>query len=151
MESIFVSKPIEALLEDDTNVRITATIKEVFSDRILLKKCPNCKENVEESEEEYICSNCGHTFDEPAYTLMIPTRVEDETGEISVTFFGDLAEQLIEKDIKEIISLIDDGYGIEDKLEDLVGMTVEIIANVSFDNYSEENRLTPKKLLKKYY
>ncbi|MEE1335551.1 OB-fold nucleic acid binding domain-containing protein [Methanobrevibacter sp.] len=151
MESIFVAKPIEALLEDDTNVHITARIKEVFTDRILLKKCPNCRENVEESEDEYICDNCGHTFDEPDYTLMIPTRVEDDTGEIPVTFFGKLAEELIEKDMEEIISLIDDGYGIEDKLEDLVGMTIEIIANVSFNEYSEENRLNPKKLLKKYY
>ncbi|WP_462315175.1 OB-fold nucleic acid binding domain-containing protein [Methanobrevibacter sp.] len=151
MESIFVAKPIESLLEDDTNVLITATIKEVFTDRILLKKCPNCRENVEESEDEYICDNCGHTFDEPDYTLMIPTRVEDDTGEIPVTFFGKLAEELIEKDIEEIVSLIDDGYGIEDKLEDLVGMTIEIIANVSFNEYSEENRLNPKKLLKKYF
>ncbi|WP_405305679.1 OB-fold nucleic acid binding domain-containing protein [Methanobrevibacter sp.] len=151
MESIFVEKPIEALLEDDTNVHITARIKEVFTDRILLKKCPNCRENVEESEDEYICDNCGHIFDEPDYTLMIPTRVEDDTGEIPVTFFGKLAEELIEKDIDEIISLVDDGYGIEEKLEDLVGMTIEIIANVSFNEYSEENRLNPKKLLKKYY
>ena len=151
MESIFVAKPIESLLEDDTNVLITARIKEVFTDRILLKKCPNCRENVEESEDEYICDNCGHTFDEPDYTLMIPTRVEDDTGDISVTFFGKLAEELIEKDIEEIISLVEDGYGIEDKLEDLVGMTIEIIANVSFNEYSEENRLNPKKLLKKYF
>ena len=151
MESIFVSKPIEALLEDDTNVHITARIKEIFADRILLKKCPNCNENVEESEDEYICDNCGHVFDEPKYTLMIPTRVEDETGEIPVTFFGNLAEELIEMDKENIISLIDDGYGIEDKLQDLEGMTIEIIANVSFNEYTEENRLNPKKLLKKYY
>ena len=151
MESIFVAKPIESLLEDDTNVHITATIKEVFTDRILLKKCPNCHENVEESEDEYICDNCGHTFDEPDYTLMIPTRVEDDTGEIPVTFFGNLAEQLIDIDKDQIISLVNEGLGIEDKLQDLVGITIEIIANVSFNEYTEENRLNPKKLLKKYY
>ena len=138
-------------MEDDTNVHITARIKEIFADRILLKKCPNCNENVEESEDEYICDNCGHVFDEPKYTLMIPTRVEDETGEIPVTFFGNLAEELIEMDKENIISLIDDGYGIEDKLQDLEGMTIEIIANVSFNEYTEENRLNPKKLLNKYF
>jgi replication factor A1 len=46
---------------------------------------------------------------------------------------------------------MDDGYGIEDKLEDLVGLTIEIIANVNFDEYNETNRLNPKKLLKKYF
>ena len=40
---------------------------------------------------------------------------------------------------------------IKDKLEDLNGLTVEIIANVSFDEYNEENRLSPKKILNKYF
>ncbi|WP_296782348.1 OB-fold nucleic acid binding domain-containing protein [uncultured Methanobrevibacter sp.] len=152
MESIFVAKSIESLTEDDTNVHITATIKEVFPDKILLKRCPNCRESVEESEDEYICDNCGHTFDEPKYTLMIPTRVEDDTGEISVTFFGNLAEELIDMSQEEVVSIIEDeALGVEDKIQDLVNMTIEIIANVSFNEYSEEYRLNPKKLLKKYY
>ena len=150
MESIFVAKSIESLTEDDTNVHITATIKEVFPDKILLKRCPNCRESVEESEDEYICDNCGHTFDEPKYTLMIPTRVEDDTGEISVTFFGNLAEELIDMSQEEVVSIIEDeALGVEDKIQDLVNMTIEIIANVSFNEYSEEYRLNPKKLLKK--
>ena len=151
MESIFVAKSIESLTEDDTNVHITATIKEVFPDKILLKRCPNCRESVEESEDEYICDNCGHTFDEPKYTLMIPTRVEDDTGEISVTFFGNLAEELIDMSQEEVVSIIEDeALGVEDKIQDLVNMTIEIIANVSFNEYSEEYRLNPKKLLKKF-
>lgn len=151
MEAIYVSKPIEALLEDDTNVCVTGTIREVGTERNILKKCPNCRANVEESEDEYICDNCGHMFDEPNYLLMIPTRIEDDTGDIQVTFFDNLAEELIGMKKEEIISLVEDGFGIEDKLEDLNGETIEIIANVSFDEYNEENRLTPKKILSKYY
>ena len=151
MEAIFVPKTIESLYEDDTNVHVTGTIQEVSPDKILLKRCPNCRENVDDLEDEYYCDNCGHSFDEPSYTLMIPTRIEDETGDISVTFFGKLAEELIGMDQEKIVSLVEDGYGIEDKLQDLVGVTIEIIANVSFDDYREENRLNPKKLLKKYY
>ena len=152
MEMIYVEKNIESLLEDDTNVHITATIKDVSTERTLLRRCPNCRAGVEESEDEYICDNCGHVFDEPDYTLMIPTTIEDETGEIQATFFDNLAEELIEMKKEEIISLtVDDIYGIEDKLQDLVGHTIEIIANVSFDEYNETNRLNPKKLLKKYY
>ena len=150
MEAIFVPKTIESLLEDDTNVCITATIKEVNPDRALLKRCPVCNENVEETGDEFICDNCGHQFDEPKYILMIPTRIEDDTGEIQATFFDNLAEELIGKKKEEIVSLIDDGYGIEDKLEDLIGTTVEIIANVSFDEYNEENRLNPKRIISKY-
>ena len=139
------------MLEDDTNVHITGTIKEVGTERTILRKCPNCRSSVEESEDEYVCDNCGHVFDEPDYTLMIPTRIEDETGEIQATFFDNLAEELIGMKKEEIISLMEETFSIEDKLEDLVGQTIEIIANVNFDEYNETNRLNPKKLLKKYY
>ena len=151
MEAIYVSKPIESLLEDDVNVCVTGTIVQVGTDRVIRKKCPNCGYTVEEGEDEFICDNCGHVFDEPRILFMIPTRIRDDTGEIQVTFFDNLAEELIGMKKEEILSLIDDGYGIEDKLEDLNGITVEIIANVSFDDYNEENRLNPKKILSKYY
>ncbi len=150
MAAIYVPKTIESLLEDDTNVCVTGTINEVNAQRVILKKCPNCSSTVEESIDEYICDNCGYTFDEPDYLLMIPTRIEDDTGEIQVTFFDKLAEELIGMKKEEIISLIDDGYGIEDKLQDLNNLTIEIVADVSFDEYNEENRLRPKKILNKY-
>ncbi|WP_410319428.1 OB-fold nucleic acid binding domain-containing protein [Methanobrevibacter sp.] len=150
-EAIYVPKPIESLLEDDTNVCVTGVIHEVSTDKNILKKCPNCRSNVETTIEENVCDNCGHTFDEPNYTLMIPTRIEDETGSIHATFFDKLAEELIGMEKEEVITIIDDGMGIEDKLEDLNGLTVEIIANVSFDDYNEESRLNPKKIISKYY
>lgn len=151
MAEIYTPKSIESLYEDDTNVCVTGTIKDVSADRVLLKRCPNCNSNVEEGMDEYICDNCGYTFDEPKYLLMVPTRIEDDTGDIQVTFFDNLAEELIGMKKEEIISLIEDGYGIQDKLEDLNGLTVEIIANVSFDEFNEENRLSPKKILNKYF
>ena len=150
MEMIYAPKTIESLLEDDTNVHITGTINDVSTDKPILTKCPNCGNRVDEGEGDFYCDNCGHTFDEPKYTLMIPTRIEDDTGEISVTFFDNLAEELIGMKKEDIITAISNGYGIEDKLQDLVGTTVEIIANVSFDEYNEENRLNPKKILNKY-
>ena len=151
MEAIYVSKPIEALLEDDVNVCVTGTIIDVDTERIVRVKCPNCGFNVSTGEDEYICDNCGHVFDEPRYLFMIPTRIEDDTGDIQVTFFDNLAEELIGMKKEEVITLVEDGYGIEDKLEELNGQTIEIIANVSFDDYNEENRLNPKKILSKYY
>ncbi|WP_432645636.1 OB-fold nucleic acid binding domain-containing protein [Methanobrevibacter sp.] len=150
MEAIYVPKPIEALTEDDVNVCVTGIISDVEADRVIRKRCPACGRGVEESEDEYICDNCGHVFDEPNYLLMLPLRIEDDTGSIKVTFFDNLAEELIGNTKEEIVNIVEDGYGIEDKLEDLNGQTIEIIANVSFDEYSEENRLNPKKILSKY-
>ena len=151
VEAIFVSKKIESLAEDDTNVCVTGVIKDVSTDKNLLKKCPNCKGNVEQTIEENVCDFCGHNFEEPEYTLMIPTQIEDGTGDIQVTFFGKLAEELLGMDTEEAAETIEEGNGIEHKLEDLTGLTVEIIANVDFDEYSERSRLKPKKIISKYF
>ena len=150
MEAIYVSKTIESLLEDDTNVKVNGRICDVNTDRVLLKRCPHCDNNVEHTEMENVCDFCGEEFEEPKYTLFVNTTIEDETGEIQVTFYENLAEELIDMDKERVISLIEDGYGIEDKLEDLNGTTIEIIANVRFDGYNETNKLSPKKLLNKY-
>ena len=150
-ELIYVPKSIESLLEDDTNVCVTGVIKEVGTDKNLLVKCPNCNSNVENTIEENVCDNCGLEFEEPKYVIMIPTRIEDETGEIQVTFFGELAEELIGLDKDFIIDVIEGGDGIEGRLQDLIGLNVEIIANVNFDEYNEESRLNPKKIISKYY
>ena len=151
LEAIFVPRSIEALSEDDTNVHITAQIDEVYANKLLLKKCPVCNANVENTEEEGVCDNCGHVFDEPKYTLMVPLRIHDDTGEIEATFFDKLAEELIEMKKEEVISITEvELLSIEDKLQDLAGYTIEFIANVNFDEFNQTNRLNPKKLLKKY-
>ena len=150
-EIIYTPKTIESLTDDDVNVRVTGTLKDVSSGRILLRKCPNCGNNLDVSEEENYCDYCGEEYDEPRYTLMIPARLTDDTGEISITFFDNLVEELIGMKKEEVINLSEDGLGIEDKVEDLEGLTIEVIANVGFDNYNEENRLSPKKILNKYF
>ena len=150
-EVIYASKKIEAIAEDDTNVCITAKIAEVDTNRNLLKRCPFCNASVEEDEEEGHCIECGNVFDEPKNVLMIPTKLEDETGEIQATFFNQLAEELIGMKTEDIAENLDEGFGIGEKLEELINCNVEIIADVSFDEYSETSRLNPKKILNKYY
>jgi replication factor A1 len=153
-ESIYVPKTIESLEDDDRNVRITGTLKEVFGNKILITKCPSCGNTVEQSADDFTCDFCGEPIDEPRYLLMIPARLEDDTGEISITFFDNLAEELLEMKKEEIIDITDNGSelgAMEGKIDDLNGLTVEVITNVSFDDYNEEIRLNPKKILSKYY
>ena len=144
----------DELKDDDRNVRITGTLKEVFGNKILITKCPNCGNTVNQSSEDFVCEFCGEAVDEPKYLLMIPARLEDDTGEISITFFDNLAEELLDMKKEEIINLTDDGSDLgpmEGRIDDLNGLTVEIITNVSFDDYNEEIRLNPKRILSKYY
>ena len=153
-EAIYVPKEIEAIEDNDVNVRVTGTLRDVVSERLLIRKCPNCGNNVGdvEIEGETICDFCGETFDEPRTTIMIPTTLEDETGDIGVTFFDNLVEELLEMPKDEIINIVSDDPGaLDGRVEDLEGLTVEVIANVSYDEYNEVRKLNPRKILQKYY
>ena len=83
---------------------------------------------------------------------MIPARIVDDTGEISVTFFGELVEELLEMTKSEIVQIFENSEDLsvlESKIEDLNGISIEIIADANFDEYNESIRLNPKKILSK--
>ncbi len=153
-ESIYVQKDIEAIEDEDVNVRITGTLQDVVSERLLIRKCPNCGNNIGDIEidGETTCEFCGEEFDEPRTTIMIPSTLVDDTGEIGITFFDNLVEELLEMPKDEIVNIVNEEPGaLDGRIEDLEGLTVEVIANVRFDAYNEDRRLNPRKILQKDY
>ena len=152
-ETIYQLKAIDELEEDDINVRVSGSLTDIYSEKLLLMKCPHCKNNVELNEDdEYTCEYCGEEFDKPNYTLMLPSKFEDDTGDVSITFFGKLVEELLEMSEKEIISIVEDSDDlgpIEAKIEDLTTLTLDLIVDVSYDEYNESIRLNPKRILSK--
>ena len=153
-EAIYIPKSIEAIEDGDVNVRVTGTLENVVGNRLLQQYCPNCGNKLgdEELGEGDICQYCGVEYDKPKYRIMIPTTLVDETGEIGLTFFGHLVEELLEMSEDEIVELVLDDPGILDgKIDDLNGLNVEVIANVRYNEYVEERVLNPRKILQKYY
>ncbi len=153
-EAIYVPKDIEAIEDEDFNVRVTGTLQEIISDRLLIRKCPNCGNSIGDIEldGETTCEYCGESFDEPNTTIMIPATLVDDTGEIGITFFDNLVEDLLEMPKDEIVTIVNDDPGaLDGRIEDLNGITVEVIANVRYDDFNEVRKLSPKKILQKYY
>ncbi|MDR3063406.1 MAG: replication protein A, partial [Methanobrevibacter sp.] len=152
-ESIYKIKTIDDLEDDDRDVKITGKIAEVNANKYLLTQCPSCNNSIEIVDDVYECNYCGESFDKPKNLLMIHTRIEDESEEdISATFFGKLAEELLGTTTDEIVSTIEDTGdegALEGKLEELENYTITIIADVDFDDFNEEIRLKPKKLISK--
>ena len=139
---------------EDNNVRIIGTFSDPYTQRILIPKCPFCNRTLEDEDEEE-CENCGNYIDKPNYLLMLNGKLNDETGDISVTFFNELVEQLIDMNHDDIVSQYEeaerDSEFLVNKINDLEGMTLEIIADVTYNNYDEDIKLRPKKILKSEY
>ena len=153
-EAIYIPKEIQAIEDNDVNVRVTGNLTNIVTDYLLIKKCPNCGNTLSDEDfgEGMVCEYCDSEFDKPRTTIMIPTTLVDDTGEIGLTFFDNLVEELLEMPKDEIVEMLSDDPGVLDgKVEDLDGLNVEVIANVSYDEYREERRLNPRKILQKYY
>ena len=148
---LYTSKDIASLELEDRSVKIKGTFSDPFIERILMPKCPVCNRTLEDEDEEE-CPHCGNYIDKPKYLLMLPGKITDETGEIQVTFFNELVEQLLDMKHDDIVALYEESEGdigfLETKAMDLEGRTLELLADVTYNNYDEEIRLRPKKIFK---
>ena len=151
---LYTEKDIASLELEDRNVRIIGTFSNPNAQRALIPKCPFCNRTLEDEDEEE-CENCGNYIDKPNYLLMLPGTIADETGEISVTFFNELAEELLGMKHDEIVEEYEEnerdlGF-LEARASELEGRTLELIADVTYNNYVEEIRLRPKKIIRNEY
>ena len=148
---LYTSKDIARLELEDRSVKIKGTFSDPFIERILMPKCPVCNRTLEDEDEEE-CPHCGNYIDKPKYLLMLPGKITDDTGEIQVTFFNELVEQLLDMKHDDIVALYEESEGdigfLETKAMDLEGRTLELLADVTYNNYDEEIRLRPKKIFK---
>lgn len=153
-ESIYKTKGIEDLEEEDKNIKVSGKICEAYGDRILYEMCPNCNKRVEYVDDAFICDFCGEEVKKPNYLMIIPCTVEDDTGTVRITFFRKLAEELIgmtTDEADEVIATTADEGSLAEKVEDLIGSEITVIADASFDDYNEEIRLIAKKIVKLEY
>jgi replication factor A1 len=112
--------------------------------------CPNCNKRVNWVDDAYICDICGEEIEKPNQLMIISIMVEDNTGTIGITFFRKAAEELLGMTTaaaEEVIEKTGDEGSLEEKVTDLVGRQITVIADASFDEYNEEIRLNARKLV----
>ena len=148
---LYTSKDIASLELEDRSVKIKGIFSNPYIEKILIPKCPICNRTLEDEDEEE-CPHCGNPIDEIKYLLMLPGKITDDTGEIQVTFFNELVEQLLDMKHDDIVALYEESEGdigfLETKAMDIEGRTLELLADVTYNNYDEEIRLRPKKIFK---
>lgn len=149
-EKLYPSKKIEEIDESDQNVKVNGEVIDIRGNKILFEMCPNCNKRVNWVEDAYICDICGEKIEKPNMLMIIGLMLEDDTGTISMTFFRKSAEEILGMttlEAEEIIATTGDEGSLEEKVGDLVGRQITVIADASFDEYNEEVRLNAKKLI----
>lgn len=147
---LYPSKKIEDIEEGDQNIKVTGEVVDIRGNKILFEMCPNCNKRVNWVDNAYICDICGEEIKKPNMLMIIGLLLEDDTGTISITFFRKAAEEVLgmtTSEAEEIIATTGDEGSLEEKVGDLVGQQITVIADASFDEYNEEVRLNARKTL----
>lgn len=147
---LYPFKNIEDIEEGDQNFRVSGEIIDTRGNKILYEMCPNCNKRVNWVDDAYICDICGEEIEKPNQLMIISIMIEDNTGTIGITFFRKAAEELLGMNTaaaEEVIEKTGDEGSLEEKVTDLVGRQITVIADASFDEYNEEIRLNARKLV----
>ncbi len=67
--------------------------------------CPSCRKKVEEAEERFTCAVCGDVK-EPDYRMLYKITVDDGSGSIRTTLFGEAGEALLQMTAADAQELI---------------------------------------------
>ncbi|MFQ5891307.1 MAG: hypothetical protein ACE5HW_00760 [Candidatus Methanofastidiosia archaeon] len=105
---------ISELEESDGYVEVRGTIVKLYSIRIY-DACPECFKKVRFEKGIYYCDRCGKQVLKKR-TMILDIGIDDCTGFLRLSFFGDRAEQILEKETKEVYfylkEYLDKGYDL---------------------------------------
>ncbi len=140
-----------ASLEENEYQQFVGMITEVFSIRDYLA-CPICSSGI--TEENIRCTKCDKEVS-PGIRLILSIILEDNTNAIKATFFGEIAENLLNLSENEIdgikeLSMLNriDSELLVNKINEIIGTRVILEGKIERNEYTEllemnVNRIIP--------
>ncbi|MFQ5832763.1 MAG: DUF2240 family protein [Candidatus Thorarchaeota archaeon] len=96
--------------------------------------CPSCRKKVEETEGKFTCSVCGDVK-KPEYRMLYKITVDDGSGSIRATLFGETGEELLEMTAEKAHELIEKSGNklepLEQNSDRMLGRYVAVQGRVS--------------------
>lgn len=88
------------------NVEICGIIVRIGQTGVIYQACPTCNKKLEKTDDdEYICKSCGPVKD-PEPRMLYKITVDDGSGSIRATLFGNVGEKLLGMTAEEAHRLI---------------------------------------------
>ncbi len=96
--------------------------------------CPSCRKKVEDRDGKYICSVCGEVK-KPEPRMLYKVTLDDGSGSIRVTLFGETGEELLQMTAQEAFDLISKSGNnqapIEQNTDKILGRYIAIQGRVT--------------------
>lgn len=118
------------------NVEVCGIIVGVGQISPVYPACPSCKKKLDVGERgNYTCKSCGEEVEQPEYRMLYKITVDDGTGSIRTTLFGEAGEKLLEMTAEEAQDLIqktsNERAPIDEKMDKMLGTYVVVRGRVN--------------------
>jgi replication factor A1 len=87
------------------NVEVCGIIVGIAQTGVIYQACPTCNKKLEATGEGYNCKSCGPVKD-PEPRMLYKITVDDGSGSIKATLFGNVGEKLLEMTAEEAHKMI---------------------------------------------
>jgi replication factor A1 len=87
------------------NVEICGIIVGIGQTGVIYQACPTCNKKLEATGDGYICKSCGPVKD-PEPRMLYKITIDDGSGSIKATLFGNVGEKLLEMTAEEAQKMI---------------------------------------------
>jgi replication factor A1 len=119
---------------ENKNVEVSGIVVKLPQSSPIYLACPDCKKKVQKEGDEYHCSVCG-TIKEVEPRMLYKVTLDDGSGTIRVTLFGEAGETLLgmnATDAKQIIDETgDQNAPLERNADQMLGRYVVVSGRVS--------------------
>lgn len=112
------------LKQAEDGIEIMGTIVQVFNPTFF-EICPECRKRLKPKENSFFCDQHGEQ--EPVYSYVLNTFLDDGTETTRAVFFRNQAERLLKKTPEEILQYKDHPESFEQVKTDLLGEQVRLV------------------------
>ncbi len=91
---------------ENDSVEVSGIVVRVPQSSPIYLACPECRKKVQEDSGKYLCSNCGEIKKAEA-RMLYKVTIDDGSGTIRVTLFGEAGEKLLQMTAEEAQKIIE--------------------------------------------
>lgn len=135
-------------LVDGENVLLNSTVKEIFPGKLHYLVCSKCGKKVSKENGATVCENCGEV--NPSINAIMSLIVEDDTGEIKVTLFGEEAIKLMQKTKEEFENEMKNKTSemvVEEIKETIIGKKISAYGYARENSFNGEREFIVKEII----
>ncbi|MCX6803850.1 MAG: OB-fold nucleic acid binding domain-containing protein, partial [Candidatus Diapherotrites archaeon] len=137
-----------SMLVDGENTVINGKINGVENGKFFYEVCSKCGKKISKTENGVLCEKCGETT--PKKNAVVSFKIEDDTGEVRINFFGKNALnalRMTQEELENILNAKSTDVLTAELNGKLIGQGIKVYGYQRTNTYSGNNEFSAREIL----